>query len=172
MFGYYYDRGYLSVQIFFIRGGKIVERHFKIFPTIDEVDEELTRYIAKFYTKNVLIPKEILVPSIVDSNLLQEFLNTKVVVPQKGIKYNLIETASVNAKIKIEEEYELIKKDENKTLGANEELRNILKLDKLDRIEMFDNSNLFGNFNVSGMVVFINGSPNKNEYRKFKIMEQ
>lgn len=169
VFGFYFDRGYLSIQVFFIRNGKIIERHYKIIPTIDEVDEELTRYIATFYTKDVLIPKEILVPSIVDDNLLKEFLNIAIIKPIKGVKHNLVEMACNNAKIKLEEEYELIKKDEDKTIEANEELRKILKLDKLDRIEIFDNSNLFGTFNVSGMVVFTNGSPNKNEYRKFKI---
>ena len=169
VFGYYFDRGYLSIQVFFIRNGKIVERHFKIIPTIDEIDEELTRYIADFYSKDVLIPKEVLVPDIVDDNLLKEYLNTNILIPLKGIKHNLVEMACNNAKIKLDEEYELIKKDENKTILANEELREILNLSKLDRIEIFDNSNLFGTFNVSGMVVFTNGAPNKNEYRKFKI---
>ena len=169
VFGYYFDRGYLSIQVFFIRNGKIVERHFKIMPTIDEIDEELTRYIADFYSKDVLIPKEVLVPDIVDDNLLKEYLNTNILIPLKGIKHNLVEMACNNAKIKLDEEYELIKKDENKTILANEELREILNLSKLDRIEIFDNSNLFGTFNVSGMVVFTNGAPNKNEYRKFKI---
>lgn len=169
VFGYYFDRGYLSIQVFFIRNGKIVERHFKIIPTIDEINEELTRYIADFYSKDVLIPKEVLVPDIVDDNLLKEYLNTNILIPLKGIKHNLVEMACNNAKIKLDEEYELIKKDEIKTILANEELREILNLSKLDRIEIFDNSNLFGTFNVSGMVVFTNGAPNKNEYRKFKI---
>ena len=169
VFGYYFDRGYLSIQVFFIRNGKIVERHFKIIPTIDEINEELTRYIADFYSKDVLIPKEVLVPDIVDDNLLKEYLNTNILIPLKGIKHNLVEMACNNAKIKLDEEYELIKKGEIKTILANEELREILNLSKLDRIEIFDNSNLFGTFNVSGMVVFTNGAPNKNEYRKFKI---
>ena len=169
VFGFHFERGYLSIQVFFIRNGKIVERHYKILPTIDEIEEELTRYIADFYTKDVIIPKEILVPDIVDNKLLEEFLDTNILVPQKGVKHNLVEMACNNAKIKLDEEYELIKKDENKTIEANNELKEILKLDKLDRIEIFDNSNLFGTFNVSGMVVFVNGMPNKNEYRKFKI---
>lgn len=169
VFGYYFDRGYLSIQVFFIRNSKIVGRHYKIIPTIDEIEEELTSYIATFYQKDVLIPKEIIVPNIVDKNVLSEYLNTEVSIPIKGVKHNLVNMASNNAKIKLEEEYELIKKDEEKTITANEELKNILKLDKLDRIEIFDNSNLFGNYNVSGMVVFTNGKPNKNEYRKFKI---
>ena len=67
------------------------------------------------------------------------------------------------------EKFELIKRDEEKTIKANEELRKILKLDNLYRIELFDNAHLFGSYNVSGMVVFIDGKPYKNEYRKFKI---
>ena len=169
IFGYYVDKGYISIQVFFIRGGKIVERHSKIFPLIDEIDEELTNYIAKFYEKDVLLPKEILVPNIVDNNLLAEFLGINVVMPQKGIKLRLIEMANNNALVALNEKFELIKKDEERTIEANENLRNILKLDKLDRIEIFDNSNLFGTYNVSGMVVFINGKPSKNDYRKFKI---
>ncbi len=169
IFGYYVDKGYLSIQVFFIRNGKIVERHSKIVPLIDEVNEELTHYIAKFYEKDVLLPHEILVPSIVDDALLQDFLKIDVKVPQKGIKKTLLDMANNNALIVLNNEFEIIKKDEAKTTKANEELMHILKLNKLDRIEIFDNSNLFGNFNVSGMVVFIDGSPSKNDYRKFKI---
>ena len=169
IFGYYLDKGYLSMQVFFIRGGKIVERHSKIMPIIDELEEEVTRYIAKFYEKDVLLPKEILLPDVADEELLSDFFKISIKKPQKGIKLRLIEMANNNAKIALNEKFELIKKDEDKTINANETLKNILKLQKLDRIEIFDNSNLFGTFNVSGMVVFINGKPAKNEYRKFKI---
>lgn len=169
IFGYYVDKGYISIQVFFIRGGKIIGRHSKIMPLIDEESEELTRYIAKFYEKDVLLPREILVPSIVDSNLLTEFLKIGVFTPQKGVKFKLIEMANNNAEIGLNEKFELIKKDEEKTIDANESLREVLNLEKLDRIEIFDNSNLFGSFNVSGMVVFVSGKPSKNDYRKFKI---
>jgi len=170
LFGYYTYKGYLSIQVFFIRSGKIVERYSKSYPMIDEVAEELTRYIASFYSKNILLPSEILVPSIVDVNLLNDYLNTKVLAPQKGVKSKLIDMACKNAKITIENDFEMIEKDEKRTYDANEELRKILKLDKLDRIELFDNSHLFGTFSVSGMVVFKSGLPSKNDYRKFKIM--
>ena len=113
--------------------------------------------------------KEILVPNIVDNNLLSEFLNVNTLAPQKGIKIKLIEMANNNALVALNEKFELIKKDEERTIEANENLRKILKLEKLDRIEIFDNSNLFGSYNVSGMVVFVNGKPSKNDYRKFKI---
>lgn len=169
IFGYHLEKGYLSIQVFFIRGGKIIERHSHIYPIVDELEEELTRYVAKFYEKSVLLPKEILVPEEVDDILLSSFLGIPVKKPIRGVKHKLITMANENAKIALENKFELIIKDEEKTSGANEELRKILKLDKLDRIELFDNSNLFGTYNVSGMVVFKNGLPSKNDYRKFKI---
>ena len=169
IFGYFVDKGYISIQVFFIRNSKIIERHSKIFPLIENEDEELTRYIANFYDKGILKPKEILVPSITNIELLNDYLNISVKAPKKGEKLRLIEMASDNAKIALNEKFELIKKDEEKTYEANEELRKILKLDILDRIEIFDNAHLFGNYNVSGMVVFKEGLPSKNDYRKFKI---
>ncbi|MDD3392303.1 MAG: excinuclease ABC subunit UvrC [Bacilli bacterium] len=169
IFGYHFDKGYLSIQVFFIRNGKIIERYSKIITVVDEVLEELTRFIALFYQKKFLLPKEILVPVGVDNKLLNDFFKTKVIIPQKGLKHNLILMANKNAEVLLHEEFELIKKDEFKTIEANEELKKILKLDKLDRIEIFDNSNLFGSFNVSGMVVFVDGKPSKNDYRKYKI---
>ena len=168
VFGYYFDKGYLSIQVFFIRGSKIVERKSKIFDIVDDIDEELTRYIARFYN-DLNKPKEVLVPSIVDSELLSKYLDLNVKKPLKGEKLKLINKACENAKISLEEKFELIKRDEEKTIGANEELKNILGLDKLSRIEIFDNAHLFGTYNVSGMVVYIDGKPSKNDYRKFKI---
>lgn len=170
IFGYFEDKGMLSIQVLFIRGGKIVGRHSKITPIIDEVNDELNRYIVSFYEKGVLKPKEILVPSVVDSNIIESVLEVKVKAPQKGLKLKLVDMANENAKISLENEFEMIKRDEKKTSGANDKLAQLLNINPLDRIEIFDNSNLFGSFNVSGMVVFIDGRPNKNEYRKFKIM--
>lgn len=168
IFGYFEHKGYLSIQVFFIRNSKIVGRHYKIMPMIDMVNEEFNRYIANFYD-NIVKPKEILVPTICDKNLLSDYLNIKVNIPIKGEKYRLIEMANENAKIAVLEQFELIGKDEEKTIQANEELRSLLKIKKLDRIDIFDTSNLFGSFNVSGMVVFKNGNPMKKEYRKFKV---
>lgn len=169
IFGFYEYKGYLSIQVFFIRCGKIQERHSHILPIIDDIGEELTRYIASFYSKNFIIPHELLVPDIVDLELLQSFLSTKVLVPKKGVKAKVLEMANNNAKIEIENNFELLERDEKRTYEANEELKDLLKLKKLDRIELFDNSHLFGTFSVSGMVVFKNGVPSKNDYRKFKI---
>ena len=171
VFGYYIEKDYLSIQVFFIRGGKIVERHSKIIPMIDELENVLTRYIAEFYSQDILTPKEILVPENVDIDTLQNIIKTNIKTPQKGTRKSLVEMANNNAKNALSEKFELIKRDEHKTIEANEELKNILNLEKLDRIEIFDNAHLFGTFNVSGMVVFKNGYPSKNDYRKFKITQ-
>ena len=168
IFGYSSNKGYISIQVFFIRGSKIVGRHSKIFPMIESEEEELTRYISDFY-QNIVKPKEVLVPDIVDEELLSEYLDINVRIPKKGEKLKLVTMACENADITLNEKFELIERDEAKTIDANEELRELLELDKLDRIEIFDNAHLFGTYNVSGMVVFKNGKPLKNEYRKFKI---
>ena len=171
VFGYFVDKDYLSVQIFFIRDGKIVERHSKIMPLIDEIDSVLTNYIISAYENNFLLPKCILVPNIIDSNLLSNYLGVNVIKPIKGDKKKLIEMANNNAAITLENEFEMLERDDNKTYKANQELKELLKLPKLERIELFDNSHLFGTYSVSGMVVFIDGKPAKNEYRKFKIKQ-
>ncbi len=167
--GYYTDNNYLSIQVFFIRTGKILERHSKIINLVDTVENELTRYIAKFYQTDAILPKELLVPSILDVGLLSDYLKIAVKSPLKGIKKTIIDMANDNAKITLKEKIELIKRDEKRTVDANKELQEMLNLNKLDRIEIFDNSNLFGDYNVSGMVVYINGKEAKNEYRKYKI---
>ena len=167
VFGYYVDKDYISIQVFFIRSGKILERHSKILPILEDEKTTLETYIVNFYQK-ILLPKEILVPSIIDEKLLENMLNTKVLKPLKGVKLSLIKMANENAKIALDNNFELIKRNNERTYEANEDLRKILSLEKLDRIEIFDNAHLFGTFNVSGMVVFENGIPNKNEYRKYK----
>ena len=169
VFGYYVEKGYISIQVFFIRGGKILERVSKIFPMIDDEYDELTRFIVKFYDKNLIKPKEIFIPQILDETILEDVLNLKVVKPLKGVKKALVDLASENAKTQLNQKFELIKKDEEKTVMAQEELRTILNLPILSRIEIFDNAHLFGTYNVSGMVVYIDGVPSKNDYRKYKI---
>ncbi len=169
IFGYYVDKGYLSIQVLFIRNSKINGHHSKIMPIIEDEINELTRYIAEFYNKGILKPKEILVPDNLDLNLLESYLEIKVKTAIKGEKLKIINMARENAKIALNEQFDLIQRDEAKTVLANNELKELLGLEKLDRIEIFDNAHLFGTYNVSGMVVFIDGKPSKNNYRKFKI---
>jgi len=168
VYAFYADKGYISIQIFFIRNGKLVGGHSDIVPLISEIKDDAENYLVKFYEKHE-IPKEILIPSEIDSKVLNQIVNTTFITPLKGKKKQLVEMAILNSQVNLENELELILKDESKTENANEELRELLKMNVLDRIDIFDNSNLFGTFTVSGMVVFKNGRPAKNEYRKYKI---
>jgi excinuclease ABC subunit C len=169
VFGYYVYKDYIGFQVFYLRGGKLVQRDSDIHPLVDNKEEALTYYICSFYDKDNIKPKEILVPDIVDTKLIEEALNIDVITPKIGKKKELIDMANTNARISLEEKFELIKRDEERSNKANEELGNLLNIKNLSRIETFDNSHLFGTFSVSGMIVFIDGKPNKNEYRKYKI---
>ena len=166
--GYYFDKGHLSIQILFLRNGRMVGGHTDIFPIVSDYKDELDYYIMNFYSRHE-IPKEILCSTDVNKNILSEITKASFVVPYKGKKKNLLDMATLNAKINLENELEIIEKNEEKTELANNELKELLGLRKLDRIDLFDNSNLFGEFTVSCMVVFKNGKPQKKEYRKYKI---
>ena len=167
--GYYTKDNYISIQILFIRGGKQLDRTRNIFPIISTPEEELSSYLTNFYSKNVSNPKEVLVPDIIDTNSFTEIFKYKFFTPIKGDKKRILDLAFDNARIYFEEQMTYIKNDDDKINDALEELKDKLHLDSANRIELFDNSNLFGNFNVSGMVVFVLGRPSKNDYRKFKI---
>ncbi len=165
---YYANNGYLSIEILFIRNGKLLNHKNAIFPLRLDIVEDVENYIVQFYMKNEA-PKEIIVPDDLDSNLLSNVMECKVISPTKGTKKGLIEMAFSNAKLNLENKFEEIQKDETRTQTANEELAQLLKMDSIYRIDVFDNSNLFGSFAVSGMVVYIEGKPCKSEYRKYKV---
>ncbi len=167
--GYYVKDNYISIQILFIRGGKLLDRTRNIFPMISTYEEELSSYLTNFYSKNVSNPKEVLVPDIINTQSFSEVFNYKFITPIKGDKKRILDLAFDNARIYYEEQMTYIKNDDDKINDALEELKTKLQIDSANRIELFDNSNLFGNFNVSGMVVFVLGRPSKNDYRKFKI---
>ena len=167
--GYYSKDNYISIQILFIRGGKLLDRNRNIFPMVGDEEEELSNYLLNFYSKNVSNPKEILVPDNIDTSTFSELFNIKFITPIKGEKKRILSLAEDNARIYYEEQMTYIKRDEDKITNALNELKEKLNIPSADRIELFDNSNLFGSFNVSGMVVFKLGKPSKNDYRKYKI---
>ena len=166
--GYFFNKGYLSIQILFLRNGRMVGGHTDIFPVVSDYTDELDTYLMNFYSKHE-IPKEVLCTSDINTQVLSEIINANFLVPQKGKKKSLVDLAVRNAKINLENELEIVIRDEEKTEKANDELKDLLGLKKLDRIDLFDNSNLFGSFTVSCMVVFKEGRPAKKEYRKYKI---
>ena len=165
---YYVKNGYVSFQVLHLRDGRINMRDGEAFPLIDDASDFVSYYVTSFYDKHE-VPKEILVGKDFDSELLSKVLNTKVLIPQKGIKKKLTNMAYENAKIVLDERFELIVRDERRTFDANETLGKLIGIPNLKRIETFDNAHLFGTYTVSAMVVFINGKPDKKEYRKYKI---
>lgn len=169
LINYYYDHNYLSVQIFFIRDGLLFGRDKDIFKTLGDSSEELLEFIIKYYEKAGVLPKQLYVPDIVDTNLLAEYLNIKVATPYRGKIKSLFDLALENAKEQIEEKEEILEKDETSRMNALKELAYLLKIDHISRIESFDNSHLFGTYYVGGMVVFDDFLPNKDLYRKYKI---
>ena len=165
---YYSLNGYLSIQIFFIRNGKLLGGHNNIINIISSVEEELNSYVYSFY-QNHEKPKELLIPSDINKDALETLLDIKMNIPLKGTKKGLLDMCEENAKITLENEIESFRQDEKRSIEANERLKELLNLPYLNTIETFDNSNLFGSYSVSGMVVFKNGKPSKKDYRKFKM---
>lgn len=169
VFGAYAEKGYLSIQVFIMRQGKMIERSAAVFRHHGTEAEDIASYIAQFYFDNPDVPKEIWLPQDVDVEGLQEFLGARILQPKRGKKYELVELAARNARIALEEKLRLMERDERRTVSAMQELADAFGLAQLRRIEAFDNSNTQGTDPVAAMVVFIDGQPARSEYRKFKI---
>ena len=170
VFGYYVDKGWMCVQVFFVRQGKLIERDVNLFPYYNDPDEDFLTYIGQFYQeKSPLKPNEILIPADIDEEAVQAMVDTKVLKPQRGEKKQLVNLAIKNARVSLQQKFDLLEKSIEKTQGAIENLGQLLNIPTPVRIESFDNSNIMGTSPVSAMVVFVNGKPSKKDYRKYKI---
>ncbi|WP_285005543.1 excinuclease ABC subunit UvrC [Lactococcus formosensis] len=170
VFGYYVDKGWMCVQVFFVRQGKMIQRDVNMFPYYNEAEEDFLTYVGQFYQEaEHMVPKEILVPSGIDVEAVEAVTQTKVLKPSRGEKKQLVAMATKNARTQLQLKFDLLEKDLIKTQGAIENLGKILNIPTPVRIESFDNSNIMGTSPVSAMVVFINGKPSKKDYRKYKI---
>ena len=170
VFGYYVDKGWMCVQVFFVRQGKLIERDVNLFPYYNDPDEDFLTYVGQFYQeKSHLIPNEILIPQDIDEEAVKALVDTKVLKPQRGEKKQLVNLAIKNARVSLEQKFNLLEKSVEKTQGAIENLGRLLQIPTPVRIESFDNSNIMGTSPVSAMVVFVNGKPSKKDYRKYKI---
>lgn len=169
LINYYQDKNYLSIEIFFIRDGLLFGRHNEIIQTMDDILDEVVEYLIKFYEKGTIIPKTLYVPMEVDDNLISNYFDIKVLKPQKGKMKELMNLARENAKEQIDLQEETLRKDDEARFKALDELKELLGVEKVSRMETFDNSHLFGTFYVGGMVVFDDFLPLKDEYRKYKI---
>lgn len=189
--GFAVDKGWMCVQILYMRQGKMIQRHASVFPFYGEAYSDFMSFVTQYYSDNPALPKEILLPDMpkgeesedssrpedaaesIDAGggaaSLQEWLGIKVLVPQRGTKRQLVAMAEENAKVSLDEKFRLIERDEERTSKAAENLGQYIGIESLHRIEAFDNSNIQGTNPVSAMVVFIDGKPDKKEYRKYKI---
>ncbi|WP_301357929.1 excinuclease ABC subunit UvrC [Enterococcus spodopteracolus] len=170
VFGYAIDKGWMCVQVFFVRQGKLIERDVSIIPFYNEAEEDFLTYIGQFYQENEhFIPKEVVIPDTIDQPSVEALLATKVIQPKRGEKKKLVELANKNARVALNERFDLIVRKQERTIGAIERLGNAMNIPAPIRIESFDNSNIMGTDPVAAMVVFIDGKPAKKEYRKYKI---
>ncbi|KZZ85905.1 excinuclease ABC subunit UvrC [Bacillus sp. SJS] len=170
VFAYAYDKGWMCVQVFFVRQGKLIERDVSMFPIYNEPDEEFLTFLGQFYQQSShFLPKEIMIPDSADAVMAEQLLNIRALQPKRGAKKDLLMLAHKNAKIALGEKFSLIERDEERTIKAIENLGEKLGIAVPIRIEAFDNSNIQGSDPVSAMIVFIDGKPAKKEYRKYKI---
>ena len=170
VFGYYVDKGWMCVQVFFVRQGKLIERDVNLFPYYNDPDEDFLTYVGQFYQeKSHLVPNEVLIPQDIDEEAVNVLVDTKILKPQRGEKKQLVNLAIKNARVSLEQKFNLLEKSVEKTQGAIENLGRLLQIPTPVRIESFDNSNIMGTSPVSAMVVFVNGKPSKKDYRKYKI---
>ncbi|WP_068500547.1 excinuclease ABC subunit UvrC [Paenibacillus kribbensis] len=222
VFGFSVDKGWMCVQILYVRKGKMIERHMSTFPFYGEAYSDFMSYVTQYYSDNPAVPQEILLPDTpklvkqtdqdaqnaeysaerpagallvaeerasyaeadpeTEAQLsggleepataalaLAEWLDVKVFVPQRGLKKQMTEMATENARVALDEKFKLIERDEERTSKAASNLGRAIGLDRLHRVEAFDNSNIQGSDPVSAMIVFIDGKPAKKEYRKYKI---
>lgn len=229
VFGFAVDKGWMCVQILYMRQGKMIQRHASIFPFYGDAYSDFLSYVTQYYSDNPALPQEILLPdqsedpAVMEAEAgraevaegeahnrpadmeglagaseeqpagseaqaedqeateegaveaaggaasLQEWLGVKVLLPQRGLKRQMIKMASDNARVALDEKFRLIARDEERTSVAAENLGRSIGIPSLKRIEAFDNSNIQGTNPVSAMVVFTDGKPDKKEYRKYKI---
>ncbi|HDP2177387.1 TPA: excinuclease ABC subunit UvrC [Staphylococcus aureus] len=170
VFGYSVDKGWMCIQVFFIRQGNMIKRDTTMIPLQQTEEEEFYTFIGQFYSLNQhILPKEVHVPRNLDKEMIQSVVDTKIVQPARGPKKDMVDLAAHNAKVSLNNKFELISRDESRTIKAIEELGTQMGIQTPIRIEAFDNSNIQGVDPVSAMVTFVDGKPDKKNYRKYKI---
>lgn len=170
IFGYAVKNGWMCVQVFFVRQGKLIQRDVNLFPYYNEAEEDFLTYLGQFYQdQQHFMPKEIFIPSDIDEHLVSALVTSKVIKPQRGEKKQLVSLAIKNAQVSLQQKFDLLEKDYQKSQGAIKNLGALLEIEPPRRIEAFDNSNIMGTSPVSAMVVFVDGKPSKKDYRKYRI---
>ncbi|EEW53458.1 excinuclease ABC subunit UvrC [Limosilactobacillus antri] len=170
LFNFYMDKGWLSIQVFFIRQARLMKREKRLFPIVDTAVEEMTSFILQFYNRrNNILPRELLLPAGLPNKEISEILGIPVRTPERGEKRDLLAMAAENARLTLDEKFRLLEMDKGKTTGAMKEITDALGLPVGHKIEAFDHSHIQGADPVSAMVVFVDGEPAKKLYRKYKL---
>jgi excinuclease ABC subunit C len=167
VFAYHIDKGYVSIIGLLYSKGKLLNKHQTLKPIYDDVEETFISYIVQYYQLNRL-PKELIMPYGLNLEALNEVLETKVIQPQRGEKKKLIELAIENAKVNLEQNFELINKKVALNETALEQLNDLIQCNT-NRIELFDVSHTSGKEAVAAQVVFIEGVASKKDYRLYKV---
>ena len=168
VFGFSEKDHLLTIETLFIRDGVVIGKQHQIITDYVDVYDTYVRYIIDFY-ETFPLPKQIVINPTEDKEILEEYLKVPVITPVKGDIKKILNMSNQNAEVILNEKIELIKKDESEKEKAISSLQELLGIPSVNRIELFDNSHLFGTYYVGGMVVFENFTPKRNEYRKFKI---
>ncbi len=180
VFGYAVDKGWMCVQILYMRQGKMVQRHMTVFPFYGEAYDDFMSFVTQYYSDNPALPREMLIPAPEGEGIdgadsaeveesLHRWLGVKVLMPRRGAKRSMVTMACDNARVALEEKFRLIERDTERSVGAAAGLAQWVGIPSARRIEAFDNSNIQGVNPVSAMVVFIDGKPDKKEYRKYNV---
>lgn len=167
VFNYYVHNGYIAIVIIEIRAGKVLNTKKHFGPLYEDPKVALTTYINQYYMMNPLV-KEIIVPFVDDEEAYTDEISKKVFRPQRGTKVRYIEMSENNAKIHLEEQFNLVNTLPDKIELATKQLDEILN-SHITNIEIFDISHISGTDTVAGMASFNEGLPNKTEYRMFKL---
>ncbi|SDW68770.1 Excinuclease ABC subunit C [Marinococcus luteus] len=172
VFAYSYDKGWMCVQVFFVRQGKLIERDVSLFPMYQEPEEDFLTFLGQFYMQEQhMKPSEIFIPGSVDASMAEQFVNVRVQQPKRGQKRELLDLAEKNARQALSDRFALIERDEERTIKAVEQLGEAMGIDTPYRMEAFDNSNIQGTDPVAAMVTFVDGKPWKKGYRKYKVRD-
>ena len=170
VFNYYYDKGFICIQGLFVRNNKLLDKIIKLMPVYGDIESEFISYISQYYSCNNLV-NELILPNNFQDIIDKDVIDIKITYPHHGVKQKLLDMALLNAKEYLESNYSIQQRKFEIENNIDQDLYNLYQK-KISRIEVFDNSNISGKNNVSGMVVFINGKPSKKDYRIYKLNDQ
>jgi len=170
-FSYAVEKGYIAIQGLFIRQGKLLDRSFLLEELIESAEDVFVRFIIHYYQDHP-IPLKIYIPNQNELNSIIEMVDLPLVIAQRGNKRKLVELVTKNALNHLQQNYAILEIQNQNQVLALDQLKELLNLEKVDHIELFDNSHIQGTFASSACVVYTDGKPNKKEYRLYHVSHQ